>query len=57
MSKSVIQIEYEYLKTKAEDFSNWYSKLNKTEKLRFNTVLSSMRDKFYKNKSNDPQKS
>jgi|TARA_R100001460_G_scaffold41220_1_gene76766 hypothetical protein len=57
MNRSIIQIEDEYLKIKGGDFSNWYSKLTKVEKLRFNTVLLSMRDKFHKNKSNDPQKS
>lgn len=57
MNRSIIQIEDEYLKIKGGNFSNWYSKLTKVEKLRFNTVLLSMRDKFHKNKSNDPQKS
>jgi hypothetical protein len=57
MSKSAIEIEYEYLKLKAGDFSNWYSKLNKTEKLRFNSVLALMRNRFYKSKSNDTKKS
>lgn len=55
--KSLVQIKFEYLNTQSDQFSGWYSKLSREEKLKFNTVLHEMRNKTFENTEDDTKES